>query len=65
MFCGKKACNLLQEPTGQTYFTTANEQVSADSAVRLMDTFIDKFDLKKVGCTNEVLGQQTITAIPR
>ena len=26
----------------QTYFTTADEQVSADNAVRLMDAFIDK-----------------------
>ena len=38
----------------QTYFTTADEQVSADNAVRLMDAFIDKLDLKKLGFTGTV-----------
>ena len=38
----------------QTYFTTADEQVSAHNAVRLMDAFIDKIDLQKLGFTNTV-----------
>ena len=33
----------------QTYFITPDDQVSADNAVRLMDAFIDKLDLKKLG----------------
>ena len=33
----------------QTYFTTPDDQVSADNAVRLMDAFIDKPDLQKLG----------------
>jgi transposase len=35
----------------QTYFTTPDEQVSADNAVRLMDAFIDKLELQKLGFT--------------
>ena len=38
----------------QTYFTTPDEQVSADNAVRLMDAFIDKLDLQKLGFTGTV-----------
>ena len=33
----------------QTYFATADELVSAYNAVRLMDAFIDKLDLQKLG----------------
>jgi hypothetical protein len=29
----------------QTYFTTPDEQVSADNSVRLIDAFSDKLDL--------------------
>jgi len=36
----------------QSYFTTPGHQVSADNAVRLIDAFIDKLDLKKLGFTN-------------
>jgi len=36
----------------QTYFTTPDDQVSTDNAVRLMDAFIDKLDLQKLGFTN-------------
>ena len=37
----------------KTYFTTADDQVSGDNAARLMDAFIDKLDLQKLGfrCT--------------
>jgi len=38
----------------QTCFTTPDGQVSADNAVRLMDAFIDKLDLQKVGFTGTV-----------
>jgi transposase len=38
----------------QTYFSTLEEQVSADNAVRLMDAFIDKLDLQKLGFTGTV-----------
>ncbi len=31
----------------QTYYTTAEDQMIADNAVRLMDAFINKFDVKK------------------
>jgi len=33
----------------QSYFTTPDDQVSADNAVRLMDAFIDKLNLQKSG----------------
>ena len=33
----------------QTYFSIADDQVSADNAARLMDAFIDKLDLQKLG----------------
>ena len=33
----------------QTYFSTPEDQVSADNAVRLMDAFINKLDLKQLG----------------
>ena len=38
----------------QTYFTTPDDQVSADNAVRLMDAFIDKLDLQKLGFTGTI-----------
>ncbi len=33
----------------QTYFSTLEDQVSADNAVRLIDAFIDKLDLQQLG----------------
>ena len=33
----------------QSYFSTLEEQVSADNPVRLIDAFIDKLDLQKSG----------------
>ena len=38
----------------QTYFATLDDQVPADNAVRLMDAFVDKLDLAKLGFTNTV-----------
>lgn len=39
----------------QTYFTTPDDQVSTDNAVRLMDAFIEKLDLQKLGFTGTVI----------
>ena len=38
----------------QTYFATLEDQVAADNPVRLMDAFIDKLDLEKLGFTKTV-----------
>ena len=38
----------------QSYFSTLEEQVSTDNAVRLMDAFINKLDLEKLGFTKTV-----------
>jgi transposase len=38
----------------QTYFATLEDQVSQDNSVRLIDAFIDKLDLLKLGFTNTV-----------
>ena len=38
----------------QTYFSTLEDQVSADNAVRLIDAFIDKLDLEQLGFTGTV-----------
>lgn len=38
----------------QTYFSTLEDQVSADNPVRLMDAFVDKLDLQKLGFTNTI-----------
>jgi len=38
----------------QTYFATLEDQVSKDNPVRLMDAFIDKLDLSKLGFINTV-----------
>ena len=38
----------------QTYFATLDDQVSADNAVRLIDAFVDKLELTKLGFTNTV-----------
>ena len=38
----------------QTFFITLEEQVARDNAVRLMDAFVDKLDLEKLGFINTV-----------
>ena len=38
----------------QSYFSTLEEQVSAENAVRLIDAFIDKLDLQQLGFTGTV-----------
>jgi transposase len=38
----------------QTYFATLDDHVSADNGVRLIDAFVDKLELAKLGFTNTV-----------
>ena len=38
----------------QTYFATLEDQISADNPVRLMDAFVDKLDLQKLGFSKTV-----------
>jgi transposase len=38
----------------QTYFSTLEDLVSSDNAVRLMDAFIDKLDLQQLGFTRTI-----------
>jgi len=38
----------------QSYFSTLEEQVSADNAVRLIDAFVEKLDAEKLGFTKTV-----------
>jgi transposase len=38
----------------QSYFTTLDDQLSADNPVRLVDAFISKVDLQKLGFTNTI-----------
>jgi transposase len=38
----------------QTYFSTLEDQVSADNPARLMDAFVDKLDLHQLGFTSTV-----------
>lgn len=48
-------CNLYKETTEiKPTFVTLNDQVSADNAVRLMDAFIDKLDLQKLGFSKTI-----------
>ncbi|MBC7868286.1 MAG: IS1182 family transposase, partial [Gloeobacteraceae cyanobacterium ES-bin-316] len=42
----------------QTYFSTLEAQVAADNPVRLIDAFIDKPDLQKMGFTKTILKEQ-------
>jgi transposase len=39
---------------GQTYFAALEDMVAADNPVRLIDAFIEKLDLEKMGFTNTV-----------
>jgi transposase len=38
----------------QTYFITLDDQLAADNPVRLIDAFVDKLDLQKLGFTGAV-----------
>ena len=49
----------------QTYFSTLEDQVSADNAVRLMDAFINKLDLKQLGLKTTVHKRRPPSPCPR
>jgi hypothetical protein len=38
----------------QSYFSTLEDQVSADNPVRLIDAFIDKLELQQLGFTKTI-----------
>jgi hypothetical protein len=38
----------------QTYFSSLEDQVTADNPVRLMDAFVEKLELEKLGFTHTV-----------
>ena len=38
----------------QTYFSTLEQQVVTDNPVRIIDAFIDKLDLQKLGFTHTI-----------
>jgi transposase len=38
----------------QTYFTALEEQVASDNPIRIIDAFVDKLDLQKLGLSNTV-----------
>jgi hypothetical protein len=38
----------------QSYFSTLEEQVSAENAVRLIDAFIDKLELQQLGFSKTI-----------
>jgi transposase len=38
----------------QTYFSSLEEQVTADNPVRLMDAFVEKLELEKLGFTHTI-----------
>ena len=42
------------QPRHQTYFATLEDQVGTDNPVRLMDAFIEKLDLQKLGFNKTV-----------
>ena len=47
----------------QSYFSTLEDQVSAENPVRLIDAFIDKLDLQKLGFTAKYPLLKTILCI--
>jgi transposase len=54
-FCIKKVMEYIKGINRQqSYFATLEDQVAADNGVRLIDAFIDKLDLGKMGFKNTV-----------
>lgn len=54
IFVDKGHAIYTREQPASVLLTTPDHQISADNAVRLMDVFIDKLDLKKLGFTNTI-----------
>ena len=50
----------IQGNNHQTYFSTLEDQVSADNPVRLMNAFINKLDLQNLGFTGTVHKSEAI-----
>jgi len=46
--------NIQGNNRNQTYFITLDDQLVADNLVRLIDAFIDKLDLQKLGFSKTV-----------
>ena len=59
-FCLKKSMQFIQGNNHQTYFSTLEDQVSADNQVRLMNAFINKLDLQNLGFTGTVYQSEAI-----
>jgi hypothetical protein len=56
IFVVKKICNIYKGNNRyQSYFSTLEEEVSAENPVRLIDAFIDKLDLQKLGFAGVVV----------
>jgi hypothetical protein len=54
-YCVKDNMQFIQgNNRHQTYFSTLEDQVSADNAVRLIDAFIDKLELQQLGFNGTV-----------
>jgi hypothetical protein len=54
-FCCKKDMQYIQRhDRNQTYFITLDDQLAIDNPVRLIDAFVDKLDLEKLGFTGTV-----------
>jgi transposase len=52
-FCLYSSMQFIQGTNrNQTYFTTLEQQVAADNPVRIINAFVDKLDLKKLGLSN-------------
>ena len=48
----------------QTYFATLEDQVAADNPVRLIDAFIDKLDVEKLGCAKTLHKEKAVHLMP-
>ena len=48
----------------QTFFTTLEDNVSTDNTVRLIDAFIDKLDVEKLGCAKTLHKEKAVHLMP-
>ncbi|MFC0776415.1 hypothetical protein [Terrimonas alba] len=44
----------------QTSFTTLDQQVTANNAVRIIDAFVDKLDLQKLGLSKLIIKAKAV-----
>ena len=59
-FCLKKNMQFIQGNKHQTYFSTLEDQVSADNPIRLMNAFINELDLQNLGFTGTIHKSEAI-----